>query len=323
MDQPRVAIIVLNYNGRELLERFLPTIENLDYKNFQILVVDNASTDDSVNFLKENHPEIHLVENNHNVGYSQGYNMGVEAASDADYLWLLDYDVRVEKDTLDCLVAHLQNHPDVGIVTPKITDIDTGQIQSLGFDYDRFGFYRPRDSGRTVPSNPNPQSVPYGMGAALLIDRDVWMQIGGFDEGNFIYGDDDYICFQAWLRGHKVVALPECEVSHVRHTTDTAFLRYHNARNRTRVYLKTFQKRTLMTGMPGFLLYIILQLGKDLLIRRSLKHAVYRSAGFIAGIRTISEIVESRERIQTERVWDDARFLTSIREMWLSRILRR
>jgi len=93
MPDPEVAIVVLNYNGRDLLETYLPSICDLDYDNYRVIVVDNASTDDSVPFLREHYPEITVVEKAENVGIASGYNAGAEATPEADYCWFMNNDV--------------------------------------------------------------------------------------------------------------------------------------------------------------------------------------------------------------------------------------
>lgn len=320
MADPSVAIIILNFNGRELLREYLPSISSLEYDNRRIMVVDNASTDGSVEFVRKQYPEIELVENKENLGISRALNRGARVAADADYLWFLNNDVRVTPSSLRQLVTHIESKPETGIVFPRINNMGSETIQALGYDYDMFAYrgWPGRDVGKTEPSDSSPHEIVHSMGASMLVDRNVWEDIGGFDERNFIYGDDSYLCLQAWLRGYHVEVVPESVVYHEKEATfsNSTKIAYHELRNKTRTYLKSLQLKTLMMGFPGFFLLLCGQLTKDLLVRRTPLIAIARLWGFVAAIVTLPEILRSRRQINRERVYSDSRFLTPVWENW-------
>lgn len=317
-DTPRVALVVLNYNGRDLLEEYLPPLFELDYGNYEVVVVDNDSSDDSVRFVRENYPEARVVEKADNVGISGGYNAGARAAPDADYYWFLNNDVRVTPSSLARLVDRLESEPKVGVAFPRINDMGSETIQSMGYEYDVFGQggLPSRDAGRSSPSDETPQEVVHGMGAALLIDREVWEETGGFDERNFLYGDDTYLCLQAWVRGHHVEVVPDSVVYHEKERTidDNPSKAYHEERSNLRTYLKSLQLGSLLVGLPGYLLIFLGVVGKDALVREQPRVALYRLWGFLAALTTLPEILRWRTRLRRERVYADSYFLTPVTE---------
>lgn len=320
MDIPRVAAVILNYNGRSLLERYLPSVVDLEYENYDILVVDNNSSDDSVAFLEANYPQVRIVELDENVGISGGYSAGADAASDVEYYWFLNNDVRVTPSSLDTLVQRLESNPEVGIVFPRINEMDSETIQSLGYEKDLFGYGAAPDigKGRTEPPFTSPREVVHGMGAAMLVDTDVYGDVGGFDTGNFLYGGDSYLCQQAWVRGHHVEVVPESVVYHEEDATigNDPLQPFHFTRSKTRSYLKTFQASTIAIGFPGFVALLLGQVLMDVLVRGHLQTPVYRLLGFLSAIRSLPEIVAYRRRLKTERVYDDSEFLTPVTETW-------
>jgi len=320
MTEPTVAIVVLNYNGRDLLETYLPSLFDLDYGDYRVVVVDNASTDDSVSFLREQYPEVAVVENGKNVGIASGYNAGAEAAPDADYCWFMNNDVRVTPDSLSRLVDRLESAPVVAIAFPRINDMDSETIQSLGMDMDRFGYrgWPELGKGRTEPPFSEPREIAQGKGCAMLVNRDVWAEVGGFDEGNFLYGDDSYLCLQAWVRGYHVETVPDSVIYHEEDVTigGNPLKPYHLARSKTRTYLKTLQFSTLLLGFPGFVALFSGQLAKDVVARRRVRLPAYRLAGFLAALATLPDIYRHRKEMREEREYDDSEFLTPASKTW-------
>lgn len=314
-DDPLVAVIVLNYEGRELLAKYLPSVTSLAYDNYRTVVVDNGSSDGSVAFLRSEFPGVTVVENDENVGFSRGNNAGAAAVPDADYYWFLNTDTEVEPDSLDALVDHLETSPDTGIVVPRIDYADEpGVIQSLGYDLSVFGTPRARETGKREPARTDPHPVTYGSGSALLVDRDVWEEVGGFDDGNFIFGDDEYLCLRCWMHGYRVEVVPEAVVFHELGASRDGVaptVAYHYGRSRTRSYLKLLQPSSLLVGIPGFVLYALELSAADLLVRRSPKAALYRLAGFASPLLELPSLYAERRAVQRQREVDDDRFLLS------------
>jgi len=314
MTRPSVLIVIVNYNGRDLLEKYFPSVQNLNYENYQTVVVDNDSLDGSIDLLEQEFPEVTVVENEENAGLSKGNNAGVIAGADSDYLWFLNPDVRVTESSLSVLVEYMEQNPDMGITVPRINEMDSETIQSLGYHYDVTGRCYRRHEGKSTSSIVESEEVPCGMLAALLVDSTVWDDIGGFDEENFIYGDDDYLCLQAWLRGYHVEIVPESVVYHEGGASKapSEFDVYHNARNRTRCYLKTLQLRSIALGFPFYVGRLGVQMGKDLVVRRSPEVASSRFAGLANAVSQLPSLYRERKEHQREREYPDSRFLSSV-----------
>ncbi|WP_254538290.1 glycosyltransferase family 2 protein [Halomarina litorea] len=321
---PRVAVLVLNYDGRERLEAYLPSLVDLDYVNYRVYVVDNASTDDSVAFVRESFPSVSVVEHPENYGISRGLNEGVRALPDGedfDYLWLLNNDVKAAPDSLSRLVAHLKSRREVGVAFPRINDMGTETIQSLGQHYDVFAHSPPMDRGLETPSDPEPREVPFNIGAAILISRAAWEATGGYDSGNFVYGCDTYLCLQSWLRGYHVETVPTAVVYHEPgdKIVDSTMDAFHTARSDTRVHLTTLSAGSLAKGFAGFCGLIAAAAAKDVLVRRRPELARARFAGLASAFKDLPTVLRNRRRVQRERVYPDERFLSPVtgkRGLW-------
>ncbi len=318
MEQAKVATIILNYNGRPLLEQYLPSIMSLEYENNQVIIVDNDSTDGSVDFVRDNFPDVDLIQNTENLGISKGLNKGAEAAPDADYMLFLNNDVKVTPTSLSRLVEYVRENSETGVVFPRINEMGSERIQSLGHDYDMFahGAFPARDQGQKEPTDSSPQEITVGKGAAMLVSREVWEAVGGFDENNFIYGDDTYLCLQSWIRGFHVKVVPESVVYHEEEATlkEDPFVAFHEIRSDCRTYLKCLQLRTLLLGFPGHIIFILGTILKDLTVRRTPRIGLARLKGFFSALASIPEIYRSRRDVYSERVYPDSRYLTPVRE---------
>lgn len=312
--RPRVAVILVNYNGRDLLEQYLPSLLDLEYENARIVVVDNDSSDGSVEFLESEFPSVDVVESDENLGFSRGNNAGAATAPDAEYLWFVNTDVEVERESLSRLVEHIESSPRTGMVVPRINYVnDPETIQSVGIDCGRATIPSPRDKGRSAPTDPDPQPVAYGSGAALLVDRDVWDEIGGFDEENFMFGDDIYLGLYCWLLGYRVEAVPDSVVFHevggTRERTVDPRLSYHSSRGHVRVAVKLLQWQSLVVGLPRFFVHVLYFAAADAIHDRAPKAACYRLVGFFAPLLAPGALLRERQSVQERRERPDSAFL--------------
>src|SRR5690606_4003498 len=148
MSHPKVAIIILNWNGRYFLEKFLPYVYNSTYPNLSFIIGDNGSTDDSISFIKEYYPQIQIVNNDQNYGFAEGYNRVLAQIPSADYFIFLNSDVEVTPDWIEPLVQHMEDHPQMAAVQPKIrawhersafehAGAAGGQMDAYGFTFCR------------------------------------------------------------------------------------------------------------------------------------------------------------------------------------------
>ena len=222
-EPPQVAVIILNYNGRDYLERFLPSVKRSIYPDLRIFVADNASTDDSVDFLKASHPDVRILHNPTNEGFAKGYNSAL-ARVDAEISVLLNSDVEVDPGWIGPVVEMFQSKPGMAAAQPKILDWNHRDrfeyAGAAGGFIDRYGypFCRGRvfdvcekDSGQYDEAMP----VFWATGAAMFVRTRVFRELGGFDPFFFAHQEEIDLCWRMQHAGHEVWACPKSVVYHV------------------------------------------------------------------------------------------------------------
>lgn len=220
----KVAIVILNWNGRKLLEQFLPSVVKYSTsEDVEIVVADNFSTDDSIHFLQNNYPQIRYIQLSENYGYAGGYNKALEEV-DAEYFVLLNSDVEVTENWLQPIVEYLDVNEDVAAVQPKIL----AQRDKSKFEYagaaggyiDKYGypFCRGRIFSKVEEDKgqyDNPADIFWASGACLIIRSKDFMEAGGFDASFFAHMEEIDLCWRLNARGRRVVCLPLSKVYHV------------------------------------------------------------------------------------------------------------
>lgn len=217
----KIGIIIVNYNGKHLLEKNLQSVVDTDYENFEIIVVDNASVDGSIEYLRKNFPTVKIVESKDNLGFGRGNNLGVKEYPNFDAYLFLNNDVSVPKDWLGKLVVTLQEKNDAGAVGPKILyskeklGNDRRIINSAGIYVDKH--FMPYD--RYDKENDNTkctivEEVDAIMGGAFLIRRDVFEKTGGFNPKMFLYYEDIDLSLRIRDLGYKIYYNGNAEVYH-------------------------------------------------------------------------------------------------------------
>jgi len=237
---PRVAIIILNWNGLTDTLECLESLAHLDYPNYEVVVVDNGSTDGSVEAIQKHFPDVALIENDQNLGYAEGNNRGVEYALQAgiDYVFVLNNDTVLCQDILNRLVVVAEAHPRVGAVGPKIyynaqprriwfaggvIDWQRGVTVNLGAGEDDVGQFE------------QVRSVDFLAGCALLIKREAWKDVGSFDSRFFMYWEEVDWCTRAQRAGYGLLFVPQAKMWHKISPADQSYsprILYYMTRNR-------------------------------------------------------------------------------------------
>ncbi len=223
MIQPLVAIVILNWNGKQFLEKFLPSVTTSAYPNKKIIVADNASTDDSVIFLQQQYPQVQIIQNKSNEGFAKGYNTALKQVQ-ADYYVLLNSDVEVTSNWIGPVIELMESDISIAACQPKILAYDNkNKFEYAGASggwLDKFGypFMRGRvfdicemDTGQydTV------QQCFWASGAALFVRAKVYHEMGGLDEFVFAHQEEIDLCWRIQLAGYKVIVQPSSVVYHV------------------------------------------------------------------------------------------------------------
>ena len=219
----KTAVIILNWNGIQWLKQFIPTlIENTNANEADLIVADNASTDDSVSYLKENHPEIQCILLDKNYGFAEGYNRALEKITHS-YSILLNSDVEVTKDWLRPLINKLESSDKIAACQPKIKDFyrkdyfeyagaSGGFIDYLGYPFCRGRMFDnlEQDQGQYDDEI----SIFWATGACLAIKTDVYKKVGGLDNLFFAHMEEIDLCWRLKSRGYDIYAVPQSTIYH-------------------------------------------------------------------------------------------------------------
>lgn len=230
MTRPRVAIILLNWNGKKDTGECLESLKQIGYDNYFILIVDNASSDGSAAYFKEKYPGIPVIENSDNLGYAEGNNVGARYALEKDdptFVLVLNNDTIVAPDFLDKLVDVALSDEKIGVVGPKIYYYDRRDvINSAGAKMVwYFGLAENIGIGKRDDGTYGRQSdTDCLQGCALLIRSGLIKQIGLFDKSFFLMLEETDFCLRAREAGYRVVF---CPASTVYHKEGSARKKYH------------------------------------------------------------------------------------------------
>jgi len=216
--EPLIGVLVLNWKSPQDTIRCLRSIENSNYSNYQVLVVDNGSQDDSVVKLRTAFPKLEILETGQNLGYSGGNNAGIRFLLDcgAEYIWLLNDDIAISPGTLSHLLRAALEHPDAGFLGPKIVCLeDPKRLLSAGglltLDYQPVH----RGMGELDQKQYNQhETVDFLSGCALLVHKNTIQRIGLLDEDYFTYHEDIDWCFRGLEAGFHCLYVPDAVVCH-------------------------------------------------------------------------------------------------------------
>jgi GT2 family glycosyltransferase/glycosyltransferase involved in cell wall biosynthesis len=231
-DLPEISLIVLNYNGIEHLQECLKSLLALDYpeNKREIILVDNASSDDSVAYVHEHFPSVRIIQNTSNLGFAAGNNVGAAGAT-GEYVVFLNNDMSVDRYFAFELVKAIRTSPDAVCAGARILnwngtqiDFDGAAGHFAGYAY-QVGFGEPVDCARPPEVCP----ILYACGGALLIDRQVFLDVGGFDEDFFMVYEDFDLGWRLWLLGYKVLYAPKAVVNHRHHGTMSSISNHRKA----------------------------------------------------------------------------------------------
>ncbi len=249
-----VSIIIVSWNARENLEECLSSLLKISYKNYEVILVDNGSKDNSVKFIKRNFPIVKIIESGKNLGFAGGNNLGLEKAQ-GEYVLFLNNDTIVTKDFLYKLVEFMEKREDVGIIQPKIlfhrpgTDLHH-KINSIGSFLLSSGFLYHLSYGRKDKLIKEPYEIFSAYGACFLARKSLLRKIGLFDDRYFAYFEETDLCHRTWLSGLKVMILPDVFIYHKGAKTaqklPSAFIQFHSFKNRIYTYLKNLDLKNLI-----------------------------------------------------------------------------
>ncbi len=220
---PSVAVVILNWNGKDFLQKFLPSVVSTSYPNYKIVVADNASSDGSILFLKEQYPEVELLQLTENFGFAKGYNEALKQVN-ADYYVLLNSDVEVQPNWLQPMIDLLEKNPKYGACQPKLLSYNEkhlfeyagasgGWLDNYGYPFARGRMFDvcEEDKGQYDAA----QEIFWASGAAMVVRSNVFHELGGFDPYFFAHQEEIDLCWRMQLKGYKIFCCPQSAVYHV------------------------------------------------------------------------------------------------------------
>ena len=220
----KIAIVILNWNGKKLLEKFLPSIiKHSNLPSVEIIVADNASSDDSVQFIQENYPKIGIIQNKENGGFAKGYNDALKHVN-ADIYALVNSDIEVSENWLDSVIKTFEDEVDTAIIQPKILDYkDKSKFEyagAAGGFIDKYGypFCRGRIFSELEADNQQYNEtieIFWASGACFFIRSNVFHELNGFDESYFAHQEEIDLCWRAKNKGRIIKYVGLSTVYHV------------------------------------------------------------------------------------------------------------
>jgi len=309
-----VDIIIVSFNKRALLGECLSSVAQMNYPKFRVHVIDNGSSDGSVEYVKINFPQFDVVSLGANLGFSRANNYGIELCQ-GDFVFFLNNDVIVKPDTLEKLVEGFKNSK-VAMVVPEMYDFE-GLVNSAGGVCDYYGFAFNRGIGEKDREEYNREAfVPYGCCGAALVRRRVLEEIGVFDDLYFMYHEDVDLSWRIQLRGYKILYYPSSMVFH-KYMSSTKKDRYlwikkDRARivslwerNRVRTLLKNYELRTLITVLPTLLTLKILHVIYALMYG-DIREVAGLAVAYLWNARHFRDTLQARYKIQKSRRLPDS-----------------
>jgi len=304
---PEASVIIVNHNGEEHLESCLRSLTLANPQDYEIIVVDNASTDGSADFVERTFPGVRVIRNHVNGGFGQGNNLGARWAR-GEYLAFLNPDTVAEPGWLASLVGALKECPWAGLATPKILLLNdperintcgnvmhlTGLTQCHGMNMDRNAFAER-------------EQIDAVSGAAFVIRRDLFDSLGGFDEGFFLYMEDTDLSYRARLVGSECIYVPSSVVYHDYVLSFGPSKIFYQERNRYLMLLKAMRWRTLLVLLPTLLVAEVLTWGFVLLRERS--QLLDKLRAYVWIVRHWNQVLRQRCRIQAARETSDRELL--------------
>jgi hypothetical protein len=297
-----ISIIIPNYNGAPYLKECLNSIKGQSYQDFEVIVVDNASSDESLRILENNYPDVKVISNKKNLGFVGANNKGFKKAK-GEYILFLNNDTRLDKDCLKRLLDKIESKKDAGVAFSKILRMDQPKVyDAVGSYLTSFGFlyhlgFREEDKGQY-------DSVDYifsPKGVCFLALKDVIARVGLFDNDYFAYFEESDFFWRVWLNGYKIYFEPESIVYHKVGATSTKlaspFIDYHSFKNRIASLIKNLSLAKAMYILPLHVgCCLIISLIYVFMLRFKNAKAILSALGW--NIRYFPETHKKRDNIQ-------------------------
>ena len=248
MPSPKVSVIIVNYNGKTLLEQCLESLFKVNYDNFEVILVDNNSTDKTVEFVTKKYPLIILIKLDSNKGFAEPNNMGAKIAK-GKYLLFLNNDTVVTPNFISEMIKVVENNKKIAICQSLLLQSD-GSIDSSGDFIDGLGVVF---SSKEIPNKI--QKISSAKGASLLIRKQTFTDLGGFDKKFFATFEDVDLGWRTWILGYDVVIAPKSIVYHLGGQTISKIkpeIAFHGFKNQISMKITNFETNLVFKKLSLF-----------------------------------------------------------------------
>lgn len=302
---PLLSVIITNYNGKKYLKDCIDSLRKNSFSDFEVIIVDNGSSDASLDFIRQDYPHIRALELGDNLGLSIASNRAGELAQ-GKYLFFYNNDTIADRVMLEELVSIAESDPKIGVLGCRTLTYDgTSQI-NCGVEMDIFGY-------------PYGKGIPFYVDAAIFIRRDVFEEIGGFDEKMFLYCEDRDLCWRVRLYGYKVIAVPAAVFRH-----DSVCLagtgqfstnikrRFMNEAFTLRMLIKNYSFLSLCVLLP---VYFLINLAEIIVYLLRGEFKVVRDSYLAAyewNFKNIKDTLSRRGEVQRNRKISDRQIMKSM-----------
>ena len=267
MNTPSVSVIILNFNGKNYIEKCLSSVLGTKYPNLEVILVDNASTDCSLDLVQKSFgsdERLRIIRNSENLGFSAGNNVGFRHAA-GNYIVFLNNDTIVDPCWLTHLIDAMERDKTIGLAQSMLLKTNSEEIQGAGWLYSDYLIFL-HAIGNVKPSNTNfPPTfeASFASGAAMIIGRDLVTKIGLFDPCILFYYDDTLLSLKTWLAGKRVVTISESKVYHIGGATMgrgwTYFAVFHFLRSKICLIFDVYFKFSELTKALFILAFSLLR----------------------------------------------------------------
>ncbi len=315
---PLVSVIVVNYNGKNFVANCIESILKNNYSNYEIIVVDNASTDNTVSFLRNKFANrlklIKILELDKNYGPAKARNEGTRI-SNGKYIGFLDNDTEMDPNWIVEAIKEFESNENIGIIQCKLLLLkEPDRIDYVGEYLAQNGFLVHRAGFREIDEGQYNQKVEIlaAKSAGMFIHKDVFEKIGGFDEDYFIFVEETDLGWRSWLMGYRTIFCPDSVVYHlfsntkniIDKNTNNYLIRFHGTKNYIMTLIKNLGFRQLIYTLPVHVM-IWLGLASFLILRGNFRSGFNIFRGIWWNLMNLHKILYKRWYIQSSRVISD------------------
>ena len=307
----KVSVILVNYNSMPHLDTCISSVLHQTHPSFEIIFVDNNSSDGSLEYARRKFPQLIFVANNRNLGYAGGINAGLVHAT-GEYIAPLNIDTEVSPNLLAVMVSFLDENPHAGVVTPKILLFDDrSKINTMGSNIHVTGLGFCRGLNKLDDHSTSPQKVSGVSGCSYLIRREIFEKMGGAPEENFMGNDDVVVSWLVNLMDYEIYCLPEAVVYHKYTLKMNPEKFFQLEKNRYLLLLYSLKPLTFVVLAPVFVFTEFLIFGYSLLKGRRYIQAKFKAYGAVWQSRKY--IGERRTEVQKLRRISDFQLLKRLK----------